>query len=325
MNERWSTFDLVEGFHLAHAIAALHQEGVLQSLRQAQTVEQLVAQHPVDPAMLRAVLQYAAARTDLVEQRGAEFATTTHYEPKARFLIDQYIGTYGPHAQQLRALLRNPSLAPSLVDRSQHAQAYGHLDAPGLPTLPDVIMQLKLNHLLDLGCGPGSVLLTLAQKDQEFIGWGVDLNPWMCTNALDRVRSLGVDERIRIFEGDSTTLETVLAANIRDQVEAICAASLLNEFFGHGTSAVIAFLQKLRTLFPERLLLVVDYYGRLGHSDQSWPPHTLLHDFIQVISGQGVPPYDRSSWYEMYTAAGCRLIYSAEDENATCFIHLLRL
>ena len=29
MHERWSTFDLIEGFYLSHAIITLHEEGVL--------------------------------------------------------------------------------------------------------------------------------------------------------------------------------------------------------------------------------------------------------------------------------------------------------
>lgn len=325
MNERWSAFDLAEGFHLAHAIATLHEEGVLRSLRHPRTAEQLVAQHPFDLVMLRTLLQYVAARTDLVEQRGAEFVATKHYEAKARFLIDQYVGTYGPNARQLGALLHDPTRASELVDRSRHARAYANLEAPGLPILPGLILQLELNRLLDLGCGPGSLLLTVAQRNAAFSGWGVDMNPWMCSIARERVQAAGLDGRLRIFEGDCTDLEAVLPTTVREQVETISAASLVNEFFGRDTSAVIALLQNLRTLFPERTLLVADYYGRLGHTDPPWPRHTILHDFIQIISGQGVPPCDRSAWSEIYAAAGCTLIHAVEDENATFFVHILRL
>ena len=90
-------------------------------------------------------------------------------------------------------------------------------------------------------------------------------------------------------------------------------------------SPIVPWLQTLRTLYPERTFLVADYYGRLGCSDPPWPRTTLLHDFAQIISGQGIPPCDRLIWTDIYDAAGCTLIHTIEDKNATFFIHIVKL
>ena len=76
---------------------------------------------------------------------------------------------------------------------------------------------------------------------------------------------------------------------------------------------------------PGRALLVSDYYGCLGQRDGRWFPKTALHDFVQVISGQGVPPPNLESWQAIYADAGCGLVHALEDDNASGFIHIVRL
>jgi hypothetical protein len=73
------------------------------------------------------------------------------------------------------------------------------------------------------------------------------------------------------------------------------------------------------------VLLIGDYYGQLGHRR---PPrsHTLaMHDFAQVISGQGIPPPDLASWKQIYRAARCSLVHVIQDHEASFFVHLLKL
>jgi hypothetical protein len=100
---------------------------------------------------------------------------------------------------------------------------------------------------------------------------------------------------------------------------------LANELFGSGTNAAIAWLRRLRQAFPSRHLLIADYYGRLGTGSARLNRETWLHDYAQLISGQGVPPHDHQQWQEIYHSSGCRLMHVIEDVRTTLFLHVVVL
>ena len=95
--------------------------------------------------------------------------------------------------------------------------------------------------------------------------------------------------------------------------------------FAKGMAPVVAWLVHLRGMFPGRPMLIADYYGRLSAPALPWDRATLLHDFVQLISGQGIPPHSLVEWQSLYQAAGCRLVHVTEDTSSTRFLHILVL
>jgi SAM-dependent methyltransferase len=322
---RRSVLDVVEGFHLTQAIAVLHEAGVLDPLERPCGVHEMAAKHGWDPGMLRTVLEYVACRTGLLVREGTRYRTTGRYDADARFLLDQYVGAYGPCVLRIASVLCDPGAGAAAVDRERHARAFAQLDRTGFEALPDVILQLELNHLLDLGCGSGSLLLALAERNPEFTGWGVDANPAMCSNARRRIRAADAQGRIRILKGDCRNPGDAIPAKLRTKIHTVSAVSLLNEFFGSGDAGAVEWLRRLRNLLPGRACLVSDYYGRLGQTNRRSPPLTLLHDFVQALSGQGIPPANLAAWKRIYSAAGCTFVHAIEDHGGTCFVHIVRL
>jgi SAM-dependent methyltransferase len=324
--DRFATADLVEAFQLAHAVWALHDANVLAALQRPSTARALAAKHGLDARLLQGVLEYVAARTDLVRKEKSRFVATEGYSRQSRFLLDLYAGAYGPNAVQLGRLLRKPALAPGAVDRHRHARAFQHSGPAAVAWLTSFVQQLEWNHVLDLGCGPANLLAQLAQDDPRFEGWGVDANPAMCKAARARLRAASASARVKIVQGDARRPRDAVPAAVRSAVRAVVARQVANEMFGDGSSGAIAWLTELREAFPGRPLLIEDYYGRLGskqHGEQHRP--TLLHDYAQLISGQGIPPAELREWRKIYAAAGCRLAHVTEDTSSTRFIHVVVL
>lgn len=323
--DQWSAFDLAEAFHLSHAVAALHRIGVFAALKRPLTVKQLAARYSLDVELLGGLLEYVAARTDLLRKSGERFIAQSSYSPGTRFLLDLYVGAYGRHAVQIEQLLRDASRREKLIDRARYALAFAELDDAAAGFLPDIIRQLGLNHLLDLGCGSGALLLALAKADAGFVGWGVDSNFAMCRATRARIRSAGLQKRLRVIHGDCRKLDSALPGNMTDSIAAITAGNVANEMFTNGNRSAVAWLRHLRKMFPRRPLLVADYYARLGHTTRSDSGETLLHDYAQLISGQGLPPANNAIWRSIYRLAGCQLLEIIEDKTTTRFIHLVRL
>jgi SAM-dependent methyltransferase len=270
--------------------------------------------------VLGGMLEFLAARTDLVHRGETGFRLGPGLGPAERGLIDQYLGAYGPNVEALPGILSGAVDGRSLADRGRHARAFADTAGAGAALLPGLLGKLGRDHVLDLGCGSGEMLAELAGRDPAFHGHGVDANPGMIDVA--RARDLS-PERVRFSVGDVTDPRSCVAADVRAETEVLTASNLLNEFFG-TEGAAAGWLRRLGEAFPGRLLVVVDYYGVLGHSAEP-PPLLALHDWIQLLSGQGTPPPDLAGWQSVYERAGCRLLHAIQDVRQSVFVHLVRL
>ena len=310
---------------MAHAVTALHELEVFTSLDEPRTAAALARRHRLDAGMLKGVLDFVAARTSLLRAIAADrYVVTKDYSAHARFLLNLYAGAFRANAVNLAQVLRSPRRASREVDRSKHAAAFeGTAVRGGL--LSALVRELGLNPTLDLGCGAGSLLVELATGNSDFRGWGIERNPAMCRVARKKVRDAKVSDRVRILRGDSRDSAAALHSAARKSVRGIIASQVANEMFAAGNRDAIAWLRKLRREFPGRLLLIADYYGQLGKVKGQPHRETLLHDYAQVISGQGVPPASIREWRRIYSAAGSRLVHALEDEATTLFIHVVVL
>ncbi len=323
---RWSALDLVEGYQLGHAVAALHELELVGALARPRTARELARLRGLDEGLLRGVLEYVAARTDLVRRTGERFVATASYTAAARYLFDLYAGAFAGHAAALPRLLRDPARAAGAVDRRRQARAFAAASGSTAGAVPALLHQLGLDRVLDLGCGSAAMLIEAAARNPALVGWGLEPNPAMRRLARARIDAANLGRRVRVLAGDCMRLSAALSAELRGTVRTLAMCQVANEMFGDGGRRFARWLRGARRLFPGRLLLVADYYGRLGRRGRA-PVHreTLLHDYAQLISGQGVPPASAHEWRALYEAAGCRLLHVVEDRATTRFVHLVRL
>src|SRR5215471_6272607 len=282
---QWKAFDLAESFHLSHALATLNDLNILEALKKPATAEKIAAKHKLDTKLLRGVLEYLAARTDLVRKNSEHFVATSHYRNGSHFLIELYLGAYAGNSAKLPQLLRNPATAPGVVDRRRYARAF---DPVGKSSsfLAELMRRLELNHVLDLGCGSAELLADLARQDPGFIGWGIEINPHMCRKARTTLRNDRLGRQVKVFEGDCMNPAPLLGRDVILAVEVITACNFANELFRDGDAHALDWLRALRKAFRGRLLLIDDYYGRLGvKRGRQVARETLLHDYVQLISG----------------------------------------
>lgn len=318
-----TALDLAEGLQLGHAAAALLSLGILDGMAVPVPARDLARRHRVDAELLEGALSYLARRTDIVTRSDAGYARGGGCDREARFLLDLYVRAFGPVGAGLGDALRKPAGAGERICDAARADAFA--DDAGDRPLAAIVRQLGLGNVLDLGCGSAGMLIALAAADTGFRGVGVDASPHMCRNARRLVRAGDLGGRVRIVRGDAADPGAVLGARVLARTETIVARDLLNEFCRARGRAAVAFLRRLRATLPGRTLVVADYYGRLLSTDGAPDRSVLLHDFVQLASGQGVPPADRQGWSGLYRRAGCRLVHAFEQAGAARFVHLVRL
>jgi tocopherol O-methyltransferase len=109
-------------------------------------------------------------------------------------------------------------------------------------------------HVLDLGCGIGASLTYLAQR-LPIRGTGVTISPVQARIGEARIRSFGLEERVRVLEGDYTALPAGIPPV--DLAYAI-------ESFVHGPSPERFFAEASRVIRPGGVLVICDDMRRVS-------------------------------------------------------------
>lgn len=321
----WSGFDLIEGFFLSQAFAAIERIGILDALDVPQSSIDLARRYGVNESILDAALQMLATRTILIRYARGKYRATSACDSPTRFFLLQHLASYGGNAVHLEEILRDPSVASQFVDRYQHQRAFLKAQPSKKDPLVQLVLRFGFNTILDIGCGTGSLLLHLASQCSHFRGWGIDSNPFMCRAARQRIAQAGERRKVTIINGDSRQLSLRIPPAVARRVQAITASGVANEFFFEGIRNAVSWLITIKRVFPGRKMFIADYYGQLGYRRRPDRRGVALHDFVQVISGQGVPPPDRKGWLKVYDSARCKLLHVEHEKGAPNFIHVLQL
>ena len=324
---RLSLLKTLQGHYAGEALLALLRLGVLEALARPRKSRSLAKAAGVDRARLEPVLEFVRRNTDLVERdRAGRYRLGRTSLPELAFQLEKFVGAYGPSLRGLATTLRGRRFAGA-PDEQALARAFAAV--AGVRSLEvDILRVMGVRCLLDLGCGPASLLIDLAE-DGGFRGIGVDSSAAMCRMARSRVRAAGLPSRITVRLGDATRVRRALAGLDREAIDAVHGRSLLNALFAQGHARAVSFLKELRAVLPGRTALFVDYYGELNRPVSGAGGFRLaeLQDLAQLASGQGVPPPDRRTWNAVFRQAGCRLIsvLDVRTDDVRWFIRQVRL
>lgn len=325
---RLDLLDAIQGHYASEIMLGLARCGALQLLAAGAGVDAIARSLRLDEKLFAAILDFVARSTTFLERDGdGQFRLKDYSAAEISFQIQKFIGAYGGSVRGLPESLRRP-VARGRVDEDMLTAAFGaaiHASS----RIAKRLTRAGYRRLLDLGCGPASLLVQMALANREFRGIGVDRSRAMCRLARDHAREAGVASRVEIYHADVRHLGHVLSGRDRAQVDVLHARSVLNAFFGDEPDAATTFLRKLRSAFPGRVVFFVDYCGELGRPSASGRSFRLgqLQDVAQLASGQGIPPSTRAQWHSLYRAAGCQLIstHQARSNDIRWFTHEVRL
>lgn len=159
---------------------------------------------------------------------------------------------------------RSFPLGPPPISRSEPRKL-----APYVPTPMIIVEQmLELSELkpgetlYDLGCGDGRILIMAAEKFQAR-AVGVELNPNLYREALGKVKARGLEDRVRIIQGDlldqnlrpADVVTLYLLSSANEKIRPRMEKSLRNG------SRVVSHDFKIPGWKPEKMRNIVDRNG----------------------------------------------------------------
>jgi SAM-dependent methyltransferase len=315
---------ILAGYHQSLILLTFFRAGVFELLRKPISAREISARTNWRCPELRACLDFLSATTDLVRcdtKRRYHTQYSVRHLRGLEFHVEKFAGAYGTIARHLDYILdSDKGIQKHRVDSRSLVRAFAATAAESRGVVTAFIAAARPKCLIDLGCGSGSLLVQLARVDPNFRGIGIDSIRGMCSLARQQVIRYSLQSRIQIRNMDARRVERL------PDGDSLHAASLMNEMFRNGPSEAIDFLKRLKQRYTGRDLWLVDYYGKLGF-DSDADLHTLMHDLVQILSGQGLPPRDIRQWRSIYRAASCQVREAHEfsDGGIDWFVHRLRL
>lgn len=328
---RQDLLGILEGFYLTQIVDTLLRNGALADLHAGIPLDRIADARRLDPSLLAILVAYLRARTAGIvpDVDGRDEAIDGTY---LGHLLDQYKGAFGPCLAQLDAILRAPETGPALIDWERHGEAFGAAGRGASNAFPlRLLAELNVDCIVDLGCSAGGFLLDFAEQNPRASGWGVDSSPAAIDAARRAADTANLAGRLEFRVADAFEPAASLSPGEREQVQLITAFNIANAFFDpRSGKGLTAWLQKLSAAFPNRLLLLCDYYGRVGSSTAGQSHRyrrAMLHDIAQAITMQGIPPAERSEWVALLESAGVTLVkaFEGNHDEVAHFMYLIQI
>ena len=285
----------------------------------------LIGRGIVRPVAGKAVTAYSADAELELTETGKRVHNTI-----ARGLLNLYVGGYQALLGQLGPLLRKEiKLEDTRLDRSARHAAAGTEDVTCVRVVPQVIDLLKelgVRTVLDLGCGTGGFLIQWARVTGG-PGAGVDMSADALRAAKKNAADFGVDGRISFHLGEIGRDKLPIADDVVRSIDALTAMFMLHEFGRGGDAEIVRVLASLKAQFSGKLLCAlemqpVDVYALNGHL----PPaiDALDYHFVHPMSRQG-PPRIKPVWESLYEQAGMKLLRVRRPKDSPLLIHIVQM
>jgi SAM-dependent methyltransferase len=316
--------NMISSANLCYSLLALADSGMLRQLRSCQSCSQEEMLVGRNADIGAGFLRYLSTCGVLEEYSGAYRLSrrgTMLTSDVALARLGFYLDAYGPVIRRAADLLDGSARYGVDVVRGHSAlgRYSGAISAFAYtPVIRQVVNRRAASHLVDLGCGAGSLLVQLCAENPELTATGLDIAPDAIAAARELAIRQGVADRVRFAVADA--FEPASWPADCGDADVICGIGVLHEKFRDGEANVIDLLNRFaQMLAGQRILLIGEPEIRYDNQEND-------SDFflVHVLTLQGIPR-DRQGWLEVIgqSRLRCRRMYvNAVAGPRTCFYEL---
>jgi SAM-dependent methyltransferase len=297
---------ILEGFYTSRTVQALLNVGFFDSIEEHGRVDArtFAESRGLDPDILVALADSLAALR-LLDRRGGMYSLT----PKGQVVTGTARGwfdlTYGYEDvfHHLEDLLTRTSRYGQDVHRRSAFVARGSGEVERqfyFPLAAEIVRKRGFTKVLDLGCGDGTFLRTLCQRDPRVVCHGIDLAPEAIAEGKERAREEGLSERVDLLTADVRQIAT-LPASWRD-LDVAFTFFVLHEVLYHGEAGLLELLGSFRRLFPRVPLVVFEAIRPTPEQMRRRPGMSVQYFLFHDLTHQ--KPVGRAEWRALFKRAG---------------------
>lgn len=305
--------DLEEGFLIAEIFMALKKTGFTAY---ADAHREFFVMCAAEELRLRSDLLEALC--EFLAEKGVMRKTGPGtFRAESRFFADQgpvpFLLAYKTVCNSLAGLLDGSTTYGKDVARD--ARYLGTGTKLIFPILGEIFKTRGIRTVLDLGCGNGAFLLTLAATLPGFRGTGIDIDAPTVKEASAALRVSPYNDSIRIREGDVRHPE--LFPPDVGEPEALVGMGIFHEFRKDGS--LIPLLNRYKTRFPKARLFLVEF-DTPGWDELRRKPEgpkrrsAAVYRFLHHVSEQGMPQ-SKDEWQKTLGETTWRVVGSHHGPN----------
>ena len=179
------------------------------------------------------------------------------------------------------------------------------------------IWDLKVDTVVDLGCGSGDIIIDFCKRQKSFRGIGLDIDPQAIQVAKENVKKNQLDDRIELVTGDMLDPSTY-SHKIESKGEKVAfnAIMALHEFLIHGEIAVVNVLKKMKKEFPGSYFILGEFNRCTDEEFSKIPIYERMHmlfyqEIIHGLTDQDLASLD--TWKKMFNEADVKLLEYKSD------------
>ncbi len=185
------------------------------------------------------------------------------------------------------------------------------------PWVAEKLAELKVDTVVDLGCGSGDIIIDFCKRQNSFKGVGLDIDPTAIDVAKENVVKSGLQDRIELITGDMLEPKTYSNKIISkgDKV-AFNAIMALHEFLIDGDIAVINVLKKMKKEFPGSYFILGEFNRCSDEEFSKIPIYERMHMLFYQEIIHGLTDQDLASlekWKKIFHDSNVELIEYKKD------------
>ena len=176
---------------------------------------------------------------------------------------------------------------------------------------------LKVDTVVDLGCGSGDIIIDFCNRHKSFNGVGLDIDPAAVEVAQENVKKNKLESRIELIVGDMLEPKTYSnKISSKGEKVAFNAIMALHEFLRDGEQAVVNVFKKMKKEFPGSYFVLGEFNKCNDDEFQNIPIYERMHmlfyqEIIHGLTDQGLASLN--TWKEMFKAADVELMEYKAD------------
>ncbi len=207
----FSLFSDLKGMLRYHFLYAAVESGLLEALKTTCSRDDLINKLGVEnPDILDALLKVGISlkelncKNNLYGIRGKRSrAMVGAYGDTLSAVIQANVTYYNNSYRYAAARMKGADLGDDLKRAGDIIARFSKLSDPVIKTfLQDIVPQGRRLRVLDIGCGSGLLLKSMAQINPDLSGLGIDIDEAAAGQAIQNMEKWGLTERFEIIKGD---------------------------------------------------------------------------------------------------------------------------
>ena len=298
--------DVMLGYYTTRAMQALFNVGFFDEVRDRGRVDPdaFAKEHNLDPDVLKPICDSLFSLRILTKEAGGY-----GLDARGRTLVGVargwFIATYGYEdvIHSLESLLRREKEYGRDVHRRIESVTEGYAEMEQWVFFPwafEIVSRNGFKRVLDLGCGDGTFLRALCERDGQVTGYGVDLSPPAIAEGKRKTEAAGLGGRIQLVVGDISKRD-----QLPDALKGIDVATtffVLHELMFHGPDRVVELLRGFRAAFPGVPLVVFEVMRPTPEALRKRPGMGVVYFLHHDLTHQ--KPVGREEWRAVFKEAG---------------------